>query len=301
MADPATFVASTLFRRVECTGNGGASRPGFGSSDELWADAVTRGLRTPFFRLVRSGATLPASRTSRTAGVGHRMIDDVIQPNRAFEEHAAGATMVFQGLQLSDPHLAWVANNLALDLGHAVQINEYVLPVAAKGLELHFDYPTSSSSSSTAASGGGCGSPSIAPATRCGSGHGCRCRRSTSSASPRSTAPLEAGDCLYLPRGFPHAAETVESASGHLTDRRDGPDVAAGLRQATDDAVAVDGVLRTSIPGDVTAVPDLADVSAGLNPAPCGGGWCVRCGSGSRRPACGRCARRTSTSRRRWR
>ncbi len=38
------------------------------------------------------------------------------------------------------------------------------------------------------------------------------------------------------------------------------------VRQATDDAVAVDGVLRTSIPGDVTAVPDLADVSARLEP-----------------------------------
>ena len=28
---------------------------------------------------------------------------------------------------------------------------------------------------------------------------------------------LEAGDCLYLPRGYPHAAETTDQPSDHLT------------------------------------------------------------------------------------
>ena len=48
--------------------------------------------------------------------------------------------MVLQGLQFSEPHLGRTANNLALDLGHAVQVNAYLSPAAAKGLELHFDY-----------------------------------------------------------------------------------------------------------------------------------------------------------------
>ena len=56
------------------------------------------------------------------------------------ELHAAGATMVLQGLQLTDPHLARVANNLALALDHAVQVNAYLSPAAARGLELHFDH-----------------------------------------------------------------------------------------------------------------------------------------------------------------
>ena len=89
---------------------------------------------------MRDGATLSTADTCRRAGIGHRTIDDVIQPNRVLELHAAGATMVLQGLQLSDPHLARLANNLALDLGHAVQINAYLSPAAAKGLELHFDF-----------------------------------------------------------------------------------------------------------------------------------------------------------------
>ena len=64
----------------------------------------------------------------------------MIQPNRVLELHDAGATMVVQGLQLTDPQLARLAVNLALDLDQAVQVNAYLTPAAAKGLELHFDY-----------------------------------------------------------------------------------------------------------------------------------------------------------------
>ncbi len=145
------------------------------------------------------------------------MIDDVIQPNRAFEEHAAGATMVFQGLQLSDPHLARVANNLALDLGHAVQINAYVSPVAAKGLELHFDYHDVFVLQLDGRKRWRVWEP--LDRTRHPVRVGPRMPMPTFDelGEPTLDATLEAGDCLYLPRGFPHAAETVESASGHLT------------------------------------------------------------------------------------
>ena len=48
--------------------------------------------------------------------------------------------MVLQGLQLTDPVLGRAANNLALALDHPVQINAYLSPAAARGLELHFDF-----------------------------------------------------------------------------------------------------------------------------------------------------------------
>ena len=75
----------------------------FADTDALWTDVLTRGARTPSFRLVRKGATLPAAAYCRTAGVGNRTITDVIQPNRVLELYADGATMVLQGLQLTDP------------------------------------------------------------------------------------------------------------------------------------------------------------------------------------------------------
>src|SRR5439155_4556745 len=34
---------------------------------------------------------------------------------------------------------------------------------------------------------------------------------------PMITRTLEPGDCLYMPRGTPHAARAQEGASGHLT------------------------------------------------------------------------------------
>src|SRR4029078_6381249 len=36
-------------------------------------------------------------------------------------------------------------------------------------------------------------------------------------AEPLLDLTLTAGDCLYVPRGYPHSAETTDSASEHLT------------------------------------------------------------------------------------
>ncbi len=136
------FIAADLFRRPVFSPRAEAGREPdrFATADGLWTDALTRGSRTPSFRLVRAGTTLPPGAYCRTAGVGHRTIDDVIQPNRVLELYADGATMVLQGLQLTDPVLGRVANNLALALDHPVQINAYLSPAAARGLELHFDF-----------------------------------------------------------------------------------------------------------------------------------------------------------------
>ncbi len=135
MPAPGQFIADDLFRRsvLSTSSTTIASPPPM----RCGATLLQRGLRAPFFRLVRDGTTLPPA--TRRAGVGHRSIDDVIQPNRVLELHTAGATMVLQGLQFTDPRLARTANNLALDLGHAVQVNAYLSPAAARGLELHFD------------------------------------------------------------------------------------------------------------------------------------------------------------------
>lgn len=266
VADPDRFIHEVLFRRVEASSNAGSPRAGFVTSDELWEGAVGRGARTPFFRLVRDGATLPSSRVTRTAGAGHRTIDDVIQPNRALEEHAAGATMVFQGLQLTDPHLAKVANNLALDLGHAVQINAYVSPVAARGLELHFDYHDVFVVQLDGRKRWRVWAP--LDGTRQPVRVGPRTPMPTFAelAEPLVDTTLEAGDCLYLPRGFPHAAETVESASGHLTIGIMAMTWHQAVRHAADDAVAGPSVLRASVPAGVTDGPGLADLAAHLQP-----------------------------------
>lgn len=249
VAEPAAFLTDDLFRRAVWTpadrSTNAANR--LPTVADLWSDALRRHVRTPAFRLVQDGTTLAPSSYCRSAGVGPRTVDDVIEPNRVIELHRGGATMVLQGLQLTDPALGRFATNLALALDHPVQINAYLSPAAARGLELHFDYhdvfvvqlegskrwrvweplartrqPVRGAPAPVMPSLGELGSPSLDLMAR-------------------------AGDCLYLPRGFPHAAETVESASAHLTVGVMAVTWQRVVRQAIDAAVAA-GHLRASVP-----------------------------------------------------
>ena len=92
----------------------------------------------------------------------------MIQPNRVLELHDGGATVVLQGLQLTDPHLAKLSNNLALALDHPVQVNAYLSPPAAHGLELHYDLHDVFVVQLEVRSAGACGIRWSARATRCG-------------------------------------------------------------------------------------------------------------------------------------
>jgi len=266
--DPESFVRDDLFRSAVWSPGEGGPRPGFVTSAELWSGALERGLRQPGFRLVRDGTTLSTRDTCRTAGVGHRTLDDVIQPNRVLELHAAGATMVLQGLQLSDPRLARLANNLALDLGHAVQVNAYLSPVAAKGLELHFDFHDVFVLQLDGCKRWRVWEPLARTLQPVRSGPKEAMPTFDELGEPAMDLTLRAGDCLYLPRGFPHAAETVDAASSHLTIGVMAPAWHQAVRHAVDEAIAArTGTLRASIPADLTGAPDLADVAAHLDPS----------------------------------
>ena len=254
-----------LFRRALWSPGDGTARAGFVTTSELWDGALRRGLRAPAFRLVRDGTTLALADTCRRAGIGHRTIDDVIQPNRVLELHAGGASMVLQGLQFTEPHLGRVANNLALDLGHAVQINAYLSPVGARGLELHFDYHDV-----FVLQLDGCKRWRVwepLDRTRHPVRSGTRVSMPTFDElrEPALDLSLTAGDCLYLPRGFAHAAETVESASSHLTIGILAPTWQQAVGHAVDGAVAA-GALRQSITAGIDAAPALDALTPHLDP-----------------------------------
>lgn len=260
--DPSAFVADDLFRRH--VWSPGRDVAAFTTPAALWDDVLSRGARTPTFRLVRDGATLAPSTYCRSAGIGHHTIDDVVQPNRVLELHAAGATLVVQGLQLTDPHLARAANNLALDLEHPVQVNAYLTPAAAKGLEVHFDYHDVFVVQLDGAKRWRVWEPLE------------RTRLPVKAArvamptlgelgTPMLDRALRAGDVLYLPRGFPHAAETVDAASAHLTIGVVSVAWHQALRHAVDEAVRA-GALRESIRPDGSARPGLEELGAHLAP-----------------------------------
>ena len=168
------------------------------------------------------------------------------------ELHAAGATMVLQGLQLSDPRLARLANNLALDLGHAVQINAYLSPAAAKGLELHFDFHDVFVLQLDGRKRWRVWEPLARTHQPVRTGPKEPMPTFDELGEPAMDLTLRAGDCLYLPRGFPHAAETVDAASSHLTIGVMAPAWHQAVRHAVDEAVAARATtLRASIPAGV--------------------------------------------------
>ncbi len=195
-----------------------------GRDPEAFADLLTlgdvdrvlgAGLRLPAFRLVKDGKPLDVSSYTKSGRIGSQPLDDLADPGRVYEHFHAGATIVLQGLHRYWPPLARLCRDLELFLSHPTQANAYLTPPSSRGLGLHHDthdvfvlqvhgrklwevHPPAVAFPPP-------GGPAPAPAATAGVGE------------PLVSAELRAGDCLYVPRGFPHAARTATAASAHLT------------------------------------------------------------------------------------
>ena len=178
-----------------------------------------RGLRLPFFRMVRDGETLPASSVTRSVMSGDRRIGDMADPDRVREHFAEGATLVLQSLHRSHPPLVRFCRELADELGHPTQCNAYVTPPGSQGFAAHHDthdvfvLQVDGSKRWNIY-------PPVHPlplADQSGKGRDEDGRLLADDATPVLSVELQPGDALYLPRGFVHAAETAEDRSIHLT------------------------------------------------------------------------------------
>jgi bifunctional lysine-specific demethylase and histidyl-hydroxylase NO66 len=177
-------------------------------------------LRWPAFRLVKEGRTLPRSSFTRSGTVGGVRVDDLIDVGRVHAAFADGATIVLQGLHRYWPPVSRFCRDLESFLTHPVQANAYVTPPVASGLKVHHD------------------THDVFALQTHGRKHWVVHKPVVESPlesqrwSPDDHDPgepvldtvLEPGDCLYVPRGTPHAARTIDAASVHLT---------VGIRQQT--------------------------------------------------------------------
>jgi len=204
--------------------------PLFSSAAELPGDAralfsaaavdelvSTRGLRTPFLRMARDGATLADRAFTASGGVG-ASIADQLSDDKLLREFADGATMVLQGLHRTWEPLILFAQGLAAELGHPVQVNGYVTPPQSRGFDDHYDVHDVFVLQ-VAGTKHWRVRPPVHP-------HPLRDqpwtdhRRAVAKAA--ETAPdldvvLAPGDTLYLPRGWLHSATAMGSVSTHLT------------------------------------------------------------------------------------
>jgi JmjC domain len=205
-----------------------------GFADLLTLDEVDRilsttSLRTPAFRLVEAGEQIPETAYTRSGTTGSKPVAGMADPARVFELFRDGATIVFQGLHRYHEPVTRFCRELEFELGHPCQVNAYVTPAGAQGLELHDD-------------------PHDVFVLQA---FGRKSWEIHTAPGEDEREPLRAeigpGDCIYMPTGTPHAASTQRSLSGHLTV---GVHVVAWreLVRAALDRIAADPSLDEPIP-----------------------------------------------------
>ncbi|MBW3620888.1 MAG: cupin domain-containing protein [Actinobacteria bacterium] len=212
VGDLARFLAEDLGRRPSLhRAEPGAPVPlSIDDVDEL---LTRRSLRAPAFRLVRDGEPLPTSTYTRTGRIGGVMVRDLPDVGRVLELVARGATLVVQGLHRYWPPVTELCRALEDVLGHPVQANAYLTPPGNRGLDVHHD------------------THDVLALQLAGRKHWVVHEPAVSAPLPSQPwsadrhvagplvldTELAPGDCLYLPRGTPHAAETTDDVSLHLT------------------------------------------------------------------------------------
>jgi hypothetical protein len=226
--DPDAFLRETWGRRADVVvGRAGASFADLLSLDDVDRFLTSTAIRTPYFRLVKAGEKIPESAYTRSGRTGSRDVAGIADPARAAALFEGGATIVLQGLHRWSEPVARFCRDLELELGHPCQVNAYVTPPGAQGLDLHDD------------------PHDVFVLQAFGT------KRWEIHAAPAEPArdPLDApvapGDTIYLPTGTPHAARAQEELSGHLT---------VGIH-VTPWRDVVDGIVERALAGDAGDVP----------------------------------------------
>ncbi|WP_414713758.1 cupin domain-containing protein [Segeticoccus sp.] len=196
---------------------------GVGDLSDLFSPAAvdelvsTRGLRSPFLRMAKDGTTLGDTTFTSGAGAG-ATISDQVNEDRLLRLFADGATMVLQALHRVWPPLVDFGQQLAADLGHPVQVNAYVTPPQARGFSDHYDVHDVFVVQVQGEKRWYIHEPVHPAPLRDQPWTARRAAVEQSAATdPVLDVVLRPGDCLYLPRGYLHAATALGGVSTHLT------------------------------------------------------------------------------------
>lgn len=182
--------------------------------DELVA---RRGLRTPFARMAKEGATLPERQFTLGGGVGAGIADQLSE-DRVLREFASGATLVLQGLHRTWSPVREFSAALADDLGHPVQVNAYVTPPQNQGFSDHYDVHDVFVLQVSGEKQWRIREPVLEAPLRTQPWEQRRAAvEQAATADPLLEETLRPGDCLYLPRGYLHSATALGGTSIHLT------------------------------------------------------------------------------------
>ncbi len=170
--------------------------------------------RYPAIRLAKGGAFFPPEAYTRDVRYGDEIFRGVPDVEKIFTEYSTGASVTLPALHRSWPPLDALCAHLEAQLDHSVHTNAYITPAGAAGFTPHYDthevfvlqiagckrwrvYPPPLPLPHR--------SQVFAP------------EQYTPPAQPLMQFQLQAGDLLYLPRGYVHTTTTTEQFSAHLT------------------------------------------------------------------------------------
>ncbi len=213
VGDPRRF-AEASWGRAPLLREGSPDR--FGSLLDLRdVDHLVTGtlLRQPAFRLVKDGTPLDPNSYTQTIRIGGSRVERTARADRVLDHFADGATIVLQALHRQWPPVAQLCRELELDLTHPVQANAYVTPATSRGFAVHHD----THDVFVIQTHGHKQWRVYRPVVDLAGKEQPWSKELGDPGPPLLEAELSPGDCLYIPRGFPHDAEAREEVSIHVT------------------------------------------------------------------------------------
>jgi bifunctional lysine-specific demethylase and histidyl-hydroxylase NO66 len=189
-----------------------------GRFDDLLSEAdverlvCSTAIRYPAFRLVRDGRQLAVGEFARDVS-WRPPFTQVADVPRLLGEWEAGATIVLQALHVNWHPLAVFCRLLEEALGHAVQANAYYTPRGSQGFAVHHD----THDVLVLQVAGEKRWLLYEPVLELPLKHQRYSPSLGEHGEPSDDLVLQAGDTLYLPRGWLHQAETSATDSLHLT------------------------------------------------------------------------------------
>ena len=168
---------------------------------------ATSAIRESDIRVIKRGEHTPVSKLGQVALPGSST-----RLEGLYREYRAGATIVIQALHERWGPLGRLCRHLSREVSGAAQVNVYLTPPGETGLLPHYDtHDVMVLQANGSKNWQIFGRPVDAP-TR-----GQPYERGLDPGEITREFVLEAGDFLYLPRGFMHVAEARDQVSLHLT------------------------------------------------------------------------------------
>jgi ribosomal protein L16 Arg81 hydroxylase len=194
--------------------------PGFAdllSPDDVDELLSRRGLRTPFLRVAQDGNVVPAREFTGPGGAGAEIADQVID-EKVLDRYAEGATVVLQGLHRLWPPLIDFAGALSTELAAPVGVNAYATPAGGRGFATHYDTHDVFVLHVAGRKRWRIHEPVLPDPLERQAAGGRAVEVAAVAGSPAVLdVVLDAGDSLYLPRGWLHSAIAFGEQSLHIT------------------------------------------------------------------------------------